>query len=271
MKDLTFKEVQKLHNDILREVVRVCDDEGIEYYAAYGTALGAVRHKGIIPWDGDADIYIAESDLDKFVSTMKEKLDNKFWLDYREKGYPPRDFPRVGLRGYSTGALHVDVFRLAGAPSDLVAQKRYRWLTGKLHKLVDVKQKGLKSYIDKKYKVLPAIVVSISTFFIPLSLLVRVSDWLSNIYPYDKAEFVGNSVSYSYKSIFPKRLLDGGVLVPYEDFFVRIPKHYDEYLKLMYGDYIKYPPAEIREKAMARIYHTTTDRRTGLITIYHYE
>lgn len=82
MKDNNFMncDVEDLHKaqlDILKEVKRVCKKNDLRYYLCFGTCLGAVRHKGFIPWDSDIDIFMYASDVDKLL-----KLQNEFQKEY---------------------------------------------------------------------------------------------------------------------------------------------------------------------------------------------
>ena len=270
--DWNLKKVQEYQSRLLKEVIRICDENDLHYYAAYGTALGAVRHHGFIPWDGDVDIYIPENQLDRFVQVMEEKLDkDQYWLDFRSDPKTMRDFPRVGIVGHDTGVLHVDVFRLAGAPSEVKEQKRLRFWTGLIHRINDVKQKGVRSYILKRYKVLGALLVAAVTAPVPLRKTVTWIDYFSRKYPFDKAEYVGNSASAVIGSIFPKSYLGEGILVPFEEYQIRVPSNYDAYLTKMYGDYHKVPSLEERENVLNRVYRMTINPSSGLMSLYHYE
>lgn len=268
---LQLADIQKLQNELFKEVVRVCDKNKITYYGAYGTALGAIRHKGMIPWDGDVDIYVPENEMELFLNAMEKDLDPRYWVDFRSNIKTYRDFPRVGYRGYDTGVLHVDVFRLAGAPSEVKKQKRLRRITGLIHNINDVKEKGFKSYLLKKYKVKQAFIVTVLTAIFPLRKTVKWIDFYSKKYPFEKSEYVGNSVSGTYLSIFPKKLLGNGAIVPYEDFSIRVPEYYNEYLKIQYGNYMEFPPESERNKVLNRVYHTRINPVNGLKSIYHEE
>ena len=75
----TLREIQLCQLDILKAVVEICDRHDIPYYLAYGTLLGAVRHKGFIPWDDDVDIYMKYDDLKRFKQMCKKELPEKYF------------------------------------------------------------------------------------------------------------------------------------------------------------------------------------------------
>ena len=80
MKEVTLRQLQLAELDILLEIDRVCTENNIKYFLDSGTALGAVRHKGFIPWDDDIDICMMRDDYEKFIRLAPEKLSQKYFL-----------------------------------------------------------------------------------------------------------------------------------------------------------------------------------------------
>ena len=127
MKEMTLQEVQKVSLDILKDVHDFCESHNIKYSLAYGTLLGAVRHKGFIPWDDDVDIIIPRPDYERFC--------REYYSSHGYKLYCPEDpanymvFARVCDNEHTlvktnhpwaseqTG-VWIDIFPFEGLPSD---------------------------------------------------------------------------------------------------------------------------------------------------------
>lgn len=265
--EYTIKDIQQKQLKMLKEVIRICDQNNILYYAAYGTVLGAIRHNGFIPWDGDVDIYIVEDDINRFISTMKEKLCDEYIVDFRDNSKTLRDFPRIGVKGYETGLLHIDVFRLAGIPADKSIQKSILKRTRILHHLANVKQKGLVLFLIQKRKILKVMGTLIITAPLPLSAIIKWFDSFNKIISFSDAKYVGNITDDFDRCIFPKKWLGKGRMVPFEDTYIRVPERYDEYLKQMYGNYMEYPPQKERDRILNRVYKEVVNPVDGLKTL----
>lgn len=267
--EYTIKDIQRKQLQILKEVVKICDENEVEYYAAYGTVLGAIRHQGFIPWDGDIDIYVPETQLNRFVTILQNNLSDEYIVDYRNNNSSYRDFPRIGYKGYETGLLHIDVFRLAGMPQSEVDQLKLLKKTRLLHHIVNVKQKGFKLFLIQKRKIFRAFCVSVVTAPISLKRITTWFDRLNNKYPYSDAEFVGNCADDSDHCVFPKKFLGNGTIVPFEDTNIRVPEFYDEYLTQMYGNYMDYPPEDERKRVLERVYKEVVNPDNGLKTLVY--
>ena len=75
--------LERLHGvllEILGDFIRVCEKYGLTYFAAYGTAIGAVRHQGFIPWDDDIDVGMPRKDYDRFFEVFQQELGEKYAL-----------------------------------------------------------------------------------------------------------------------------------------------------------------------------------------------
>ena len=85
--------LQQIEFDILKELDNICKTNGIKYYLAYGTALGAVRHKGFIPWDDDIDVVMLRDDYDKFCKLAPEEIPDDLFFQtvYSNIEYPFAD------------------------------------------------------------------------------------------------------------------------------------------------------------------------------------
>ena len=111
----TLREIQLCQLDILKEVAGICDRNGIPYWLAAGTFLGAVRHSGFIPWDDDVDIYMKYDDLKRFKKICKKELSEKyFYQDHQTDMASHWIFAKIRANGtsmseqYGKDGMHAD-------------------------------------------------------------------------------------------------------------------------------------------------------------------
>lgn len=251
--DLTLKEVQEYGTKMLRDVVTVCEKRGIQYFAIYGTLLGTIRHSGPIPWDYDIDIYVPENQIGCFVEAIENDLGEKYWVDYRNNTKIQRPFPRVGLRGFETDILHLDVFRMSGLPNRRINQRIITWIGRKL--FVIWKSKTIDSifyYPDMKRRVLTKI-VSLISWPVSANRALHMIDSLCKKYEVMTTDYVGRIMGRG--AIYPTRYFRKSILLPYDDFMIRVPEGYEQLLSQMYGDYMKFPPKEEQDRFLNMTYH----------------
>lgn len=255
MEKVVYKiaELQLIGTDMLRSVIGICEEEKIGYCLFFGSMLGAVRHHGPIPWDYDIDIAVHENEMDRFISIMNEKLPKEYWVDFRSAYDTPKCFARIGLTGFDTRSLHIDVYRMVGFPDSIKKSKLIVKYGRLLLEMRLVKDANLEYYSGKKKKkiqLLRKILLPIST-----EAIVKRFDALCKKYPYEKSDKVGlNACKGGIKYIYDKKMIDDTILVPYEDFQVRVPRAFDEILRGCYGDYMKYPSQEIIDGAIEQNY-----------------
>lgn len=246
--NLDMQQMQKYVNEMLKATIDVCEKNNITWYCQAGTVLGTVRHGGSIPWDHDADIIIPNNEIDNFVACCQRDLPKEYYVDYFTIN--PKElclFPRIGLTGYSTNVLHLDVFRLIGLPDSAEEQ----------HAIVKQAK-----YYNTKNSIMWQASLSLRCYYHRLKMFYHKRTYfakkfneLCNKYPYKESNYVMNpSGKYGEKNIFEKSVYGEGILMKYEGFTVRIPSKTDFYLRQYYGDYMQTPPQAEIDKEMNKIF-----------------
>lgn len=252
---LRINEIQKYGSEMLHAVSDICEKHNLRWFMGYGSVLGAIRHSGPIPWDSDIDIYVPESDLQEFLNIMKKELPEKYWIDYRSDSKHPRAFPRIGLNGFETEVLHIDVFRLGGFPADPMKLKFYVLYSRLLYVTWKSKTLDLNFYYPDFKRRFVSKTVRFFTALIPLSYVIKLMDKIANKIPFDEAEIVASTLTtMSRNNMHDRSLFSESILVPYEDFYVRVPKNYEKYLKTQYGNWKEYPSEEEQKKGINQLY-----------------
>lgn len=245
-----LQHLQKVILEIIGDIDKLCLDNGIEYYLLGGSAIGAIRHKGFIPWDDDLDIIMTPENYDKFIRVCQSQLDtNKYYL---QKGYVdwPLMYSKIKLlgtrfeepSGYSDSPEHmgifVDVFRLEKVSNSRIGQL-WQYICAKILLTYCIHKRGF----DEKQSIFKEIIMA---FSFPLKNK-RVYNFFKNQmekYNNQETNFYGFfSGRYRYKqSIYRKELYQNSIRVPFEGIMLPVPEKYDELLRQVFGDYLTPPP-----------------------------
>lgn len=246
-----LRHLQLVILDIIKDIDQICKKHGIEYYLLGGSALGAIRHKGFIPWDDDLDIIMDHRHYEKFMRVCREVLDpEKYYIQEALVDWPML-FSKIRLKGtfleepgaYGTDigkrGIFVDVFRLDNAPSTCI-QKRWQYLCGKYVLCYCLLQRGYKEATTKK-KLLMKLAY-------PLRMKILRNFFMHQMLKYNDLEtenYATFGERYKFQATFYKKALFGKPLyVPFEDIMLPVPEKYDELLTQVFGNYMTLPPVE---------------------------
>ena len=258
MSDTDLKKLHQVELEILDEFVRICDKYNLKYFLVAGTLLGAVRHKGYIPWDDDLDVGMPRKDYEEFIKICSKELDEKYMLDSKDtnsKYY--LDFIKIRKKDTifeqdfqvnydGPKGIWLDVFPYDNAKSD-TSKKTY--IQFKLNKIIFSILHYKNNFFLSDRKLL--IKKMIGFLFRPISntFLLNIQDKIlkldakKNEYNY----FISLTTTYDYKS----QLLKKDNYLPttkleFEGKMYDVPKEYDYILKRIYGNYMELPPEEKR-------------------------
>ena len=252
MREISFEEHKSIQLEILKYFAEFCEKNGLEYFLAYGTLIGAVRHKGFIPWDDDTDVHMPRHDYDRMVKEFNIysretpfRLVDPYSAMSRHSIVKIIDTRTVKIEpcvDYSDGYLGVDidVFAIDGQPD---SNEEYMKYHNKLKRLYKKHAFSIMSYKEVnwiKRIVLPLIKLLIGS---KKHILIE-ADKIHKKYNYGDSQYVG-SVCCLYTGMgdrYRKEWFEGYTVVSFEGYEFRAPKDYDKCLKAIYGDYMVPPP-----------------------------
>lgn len=260
--EITLHEMQQIELDLLIYLKKICDENQLKYYLAYGTLIGAVRHQGFIPWDDDVDVMMPRKDYKKLVQIMRDQTHPYYQLvstdtysnftaplpkiiDTRTVLEQHYDFvERVPL------GIYIDVFIIDG-------------MTDEFETAVTLRKKSLKLYrrwrradavlfppgksklygLLRSVRNIPYKLYGITRSLKKLEQHTGTFSFYNCTYVAVQNEGIDEGVMPE-KQILKREWFGEGTDLPFEGTMFRVPTEYDMILRMQYGDYMTPPPAE---------------------------
>lgn len=257
--ELTEEELSDLHDvqlELLAEMRRLCELHSLRFFALYGTLLGAIRHRGFIPWDDDLDLGMVRTDYERFLEVAKTDVSARYFfqsVDSDPEYYSPLGKLRKNgtvfyERASGTGGQHrgifIDLFPLDVKPARRTGQAIQNGSTYVLKRLLMIMggyeigagRRGLRRAV----RVLAGAVSRI----LPRSLVVRLlGRQMARSGGGRAAKYVSIAGPYTYsRQTVEAEWLDELVEIPFENTTIPAFKDADAYLTRLYGDYMTPPP-----------------------------
>ena len=255
-----LRKIQLCELECLKEIKRICEKNNIPYFLIGGTLIGAIRHKGFIPWDDDIDVGMLRKDYDKFLEVAQKDINTeKFFLQTTEteKGCYDYEIARIRLNNThftekhrSNLQLHDGFFAEIIPYDDLPPSKIECTLYSKYFKYMKRILGLRKGY---RYEISRNIVKRYFFYFvtfisriIPFSVLHKKMKNYHAKYTNTNSEKVFLLAgAYDYKKESHSReIVSEYTDVLFENELFKAPKNYDLFLREQYGDYMQLPPKE---------------------------
>lgn len=269
MRQMNIQEVQSELLEIMKDVHAFCIDNNIKYSLAYGSLIGAVRHKGFIPWDDDIDIWMPRSDYERFMNSyhsrryeLKSLKDNDYYMGYtrvydRVRTYAPENYRNIK----DEAGIWIDVFPIDGVSDD--ETRRNEDFEDSCHER-DLSS-GFRGDMfklrlgNKSDKIISAVKIGIKRLLRGThhSLLIKF-EHVCKRHAFGSTKYCANYYCYSAYERRKIELLETDwfinyELVEFEDTKLMITKSYNAVLCSIFGDYMLLPLEDKRHG-----FHTAT-------------
>ena len=251
-----IREIQQMELGIMEYIHEVCQKIGVKYFLAYGSLIGAVRHKGFIPWDDDMDICMLREDYEKLQDYLIANPDERYEvMSYKNNLNYVYPFMKVqdnqtylleeDVRIDSNMGIYVDIFPVDGYEDDSVFKDKMTRLIKK-RQLSCYTFKGItntKSLLNSLIRYISVIIF----YFTNTNKYIRGIDKLAQSRKVDDYELVDYLIYKDMnKPVWKREWLKQTITGVFEGKEFMIPKNYHEILTSDYGDYTQLPPVELR-------------------------
>lgn len=250
-KEQLLEQLHEILFEMLCKIDDYCKENNITYFLSGGTCLGAVRHKGFIPWDDDADLMMPRPDYDRFVKGFASAYPDKYaissleidpqWVRDNAQIWDMDTLLIMNNIEEKEKGVFIDVFPIDGLPNAKWMQKVFYKGTFFINFVRNARiRKGF--YSTEKHIALKKIVGLLVKPFSGRFLTELITKWALR-YDYDKSKYVGVSTALKYgdKETQPKENMSRAVMLEFNGRDFPVPVGYDAYLSGLYGDYMAIP------------------------------
>ena len=265
-----LKRVQQIGLEAVHDIVSVCNDLGTNYHLSGGSALGAVRHHGFIPWDDDVDIDVARKDLNLFLQEFSARFSDKYWI------HGPNSKDQFCVRCYQIrrkntvfqgctdatdeeSGICVDLPVMENTFDNAVLRKLHGGISLALGLVVSCRRFFMNRRflmnlaannegIKRKFRA--KIMIGALFSFASLRSWTMLYDRWNALCHNEASKYVTvpTGRNHFFKETYLRSAFAATTTGRFEDLEVKIPKDWDSYLRHMYGDYMQIPPEEEREQ-----------------------
>ncbi|SCH25998.1 LPS biosynthesis protein [uncultured Dorea sp.] len=261
----TLKRVQNTEKEILVKFIEICEKYNLKYFAAFGTLLGAIRHRGFIPWDDDIDVGMLRKDYEKFLKVAQKECgkeffiqtvdtDPKYHLFFGKMRMCNTQFVENSLQqADSVTGFYIDIFPFDAVPDEKKKMTRQLKKAERLSILLSVnkvKEPQIGNYSKAKTSVMRGIWYilhyGMKIFHITGEKIWRSCEKTFSKYDQEETQQITCFFPDAEKWLIKISELDQLEEILFEDIKIKVPVGYDAILTRNYGDYMKLPPKEKR-------------------------
>lgn len=244
--------VHLLETNILRDILDFCSQNSIVFYLGFGSALGAYRHRGFIPWDEDIDILVPINYYASFIKGFKDLYKDKYQVKTHEDKDHRQFYGRISYKGHNVLAAYVDVNILVPLSNRLWKRNlqinRIYHLTRKRDFWIYVHTPSRRKWKTTLKRFI------FSFYFIGGIRSLNKHFWrYANKYDYEQSTYVLSiGLHYKHEECFLKSIFGTPHLLEFEKMVVPVPCDINMYLTQLYNDYKTIPPKTVYEKKLSR-------------------
>lgn len=252
-RNISLTELREIQLNLLDKVDQFCSKFNLRYSLGGGTLLGAIRHKGFIPWDDDVDIMMPRPDYEFFISNFTSENIELQHLANSADTYIPFtkifDTRTVLIEHYATNGVFIDLFPIDGLPSEEETVSYYEKQQRLFNNLYNIHDYKTKAYVDYD-KSLPKFLVHIKYWFKHMKYLSRDEcihqlNQLYSSFDFESAKYAGAICgAYGMKEHMLKDIFTSYTKVTFENREYSIIENFDAYLRKHYGNYMLLPPVD---------------------------